>query len=240
LLQDLHFSYAAFTLTSIAFVVTQAVTLHNWGKVGDRFGNRRVLALTGLALPFIPMLWLLSTHLAWIVLFQALSGVVWGGFLLSLTNFIFDAVTPAKRARCVAYYNTVTSAGILAGAVVGGWLTPRLPTDLSVLGYHVRLASHFQALFLLSGLGRLVVSVCLLPVIREVRPVEPSTSWQVMIQVVGLAPIRGARIGVFTGVHPSEIPPPPTEPARVSRTAPAGEGSSGQENRTPPRARGVG
>ena len=205
MLGDLHFGYGAFTASSVSFVLTQAVTLHNWGKVGDRFGNRRILALTGLLLPFIPMLWLFSTHVAFICIVQALSGFVWGGFLLSVANFIFDAVTPAKRARCVAYYNTVTTTGILTGASLGGWLAPHLPRDLVLGGWHVHFASPFLGLFLLSGVARLAVSIALLPVIREVRAVEPSTSWQVITHVVGLAPIRGVRLNVFTGVHPSEV-----------------------------------
>lgn len=208
MLSDLGFGYIEFTAASTSFILAQAFTMHNWGKVGDRFGNRRVLALTGLSLPFVPMLWLLSTEVWAIVGFQILAGLIWAGFHMSVANFLFDAVTPGKRARCVAYYNTLMNVGLFAGALAGGALVPHLPSRLWLFGIVLELASPLQVLFLISGVVRLVVSLVLLPFIREVRSVEVASGWQVLIQIVGLVPIRGVRLSVFTGVHPSETPPP--------------------------------
>ncbi len=206
MLSDLHFTYVQFTLASTAFVVSQAVTMHNWGKLADRFGNRRVVAACGIALPIIPLLWLLSTSLIAIVAFQIVSGVLWAGFYLGVANFLFDAVTPAKRARCVAYYNTLTNLGLFVGALLGGFIAHHLPDAIVVFGWKAPLASKLQLLFLISGVARLLVSVALLPAFREVRDVEPSSSLGVIVQIIGMQPIRGVRIGVFSGVR-SRRPP---------------------------------
>jgi MFS family permease len=197
MLNDLKFSYVEFTLASVSFILAQATVIHNWGKVADRFGNRKVLAVTGLSLPVIPWLWLLSANLWFVLALQVVAGFIWAGFYLSVANFLFDAVTPAKRARCVAYYNTLTNLGLLAGAVLGGFIAEHVPQSFSVAGYDVTLASKLHVLFALSGLLRLLFSLIFLPWIREVRPVEPAGTWQVIVQLVALQPIRGLRMSVF-------------------------------------------
>jgi hypothetical protein len=44
-----------------------------------------------------------------------------------------------------------------------------------------------------------------LPWIREVRPVEPAGTWQVIVQLVALQPIRGLRMSVFADQSTSEV-----------------------------------
>jgi predicted MFS family arabinose efflux permease len=204
MLNDLRFSYIEFTAASVAFILSQATVIHNWGRVADRFGNRKVLAVTGLTLPFVPWLWLLSTRVIWIIAFQIVAGLIWAGFYMSVANFLFDAVTPAKRARCVAYYNTLTNIGLLVGALLGGYIAKHAPTRFNLGSWHIQLISSLQVLFALSGIVRLVFSLIFLPLIREVRPVESATTWQVIVQLVALQPIRGLRMSVFTGADSAQ------------------------------------
>ena len=204
MLRDLQFNYLEFTAASTVFILAQAITFANWGRVGDRFGNLVVLKWTGIAIPFVPMLWLISPRFEFILVYQILSGFVWAGFNLSSANFLFDAVSPPKRARCVAYYNVLVNAGVLVGAFVGGGIAPMLPSEFSVLGFELPMVSNLQTLFLISGLGRLAVSLLFLPLLREVREVEKLRVWDVMIRIVGLSAIRGFRFAVFNGVHRSE------------------------------------
>jgi MFS family permease len=218
MLNDLRFSYAEFTLASVSFILAQAVVIHNWGRVADRFGNRKVLAVTGLSLPVIPWLWLLSADVLYVLFLQVIAGFIWAGFYLSVANFLFDAVTPAKRARCVAYYNTLTNLGLLVGAVTGGFIAEHVPQSFSVAGLDLTLDSKLHVLFALSGFLRLLFSLVFLPFIREVRPVEPAGTWQVVVQLVGLSPIRGLRLSVFAGQSTSE--PRSRQIAKRAGTAP--------------------
>lgn len=205
MLRDLEFNYVEFTSASPACVLAQVLTFQNWGKVSDRFGNFNVLRLTGFLVPFIPLLWLFSASVWAIILFQIASGIVWAGFNLSTANFIFDAVTPPKRARCVAYHNVFMYSGYVMGAMTGGLVAPHLPDELTILGWTWQLESHLVVLFLISGLLRLLISLAFLRLIREVREVEKGPpGWRVIVQVVGLSPIRGMRFSVFAGVHPRE------------------------------------
>jgi MFS family permease len=224
MLKDLHFDYGDFTLASCAFLTAQSVTLTNWGRVADRFGSRRVLQFTGLGLPLVPILWLVSTHLVFILVIQLIAGFLWAGFYLSAANFFFDAVPPTKRTRSVAYHSAFTNTGMVVGALTGGWIAEHLPAELpgklAPLFPRLELISPLQVIFLASGLVRLLVSLSLLPKIREAREVPAVSHWQVIVQIIGLTAIRGMLVSVFTGVHPSETPAPPPvkqrEPPRSS------------------------
>ena len=194
MLRDLHFSYVQFTSASAVGILLQSITLHNWGRVADRFGNRTIIALTGGAIPFLPLLWIVSPTFAWVLLVQAVSGVVRAGFNLSTAAFLFDAVAPALRARCVAYYSILVNLGGFVGALVGGWIGLYLPYRIGIGSFEVGLISNLYVLFVISALVRLLVTVRFLPVIREVKPVEESTPWEVMFHVVGMSPVRGLRL----------------------------------------------
>ncbi len=212
MLRDLGFGYAEFTLASVTFIAAQAVMMQAWGRVGDRFGNRRVLKITGFTLPILPILWVFATDLPAVLVLQAVAGLLWGGFHLAVANFLFDTVTPEKRARCVAYYNTVTNAGLFVGASAGGLLATVLPDHAELESLGLPLISGLQLVFVASGLLRLLATLALLPLVREVRPVEPGGMRAVVMQIVGQTPLRGARWSVFAGAAASEREPEPAPP----------------------------
>lgn len=173
LLRDLHFTYLQFMVATAATVVAQFLTLPGWGRFCDRFGNKQALRLTGFLLPIIPLFWLCTTNFYLIVAIQMFAGLSWAGFSLAMGNFLFDTVRPAKRAQCVAVYNSANAVGIFLGASLGGLLIPWIPGDLSLGGFHLSMVSNLQLLFLLSALLRFLVSLKFLPLIREVRTVSP-------------------------------------------------------------------
>ncbi|MBU0461069.1 MAG: hypothetical protein KJ574_00625, partial [Nanoarchaeota archaeon] len=56
----------------------------------------------------VPILWIFSTDIWYLILIQAYSGFVWAGFEISSFDYIFDSTTHQKRTTCVAYYNVMT------------------------------------------------------------------------------------------------------------------------------------
>jgi hypothetical protein len=218
MLRDLSFSYFQFIVGSSVCILLQALTFHNWGRIGDQFGNLAVLRITGIALPIVPLLWLISPSFEAILIYQAISGLVWAGFNLSAANFIFDNVPPASRARAVAHYNFFVNGGMLVGALTGGLLAPLLPRTLVIFGATIELVSSLQCLFVLSAGARVIVELAFSRVIREVRTVERTQPWRVFLRVVGIQPIRGLRFSVFGGVHPSELG---GESGRAAKSTPA-------------------
>lgn len=225
MLRDLRLSYAQFTAAAVAGMLMQAVTMHNWGIVADRFGNRRILALTGGIIPILPLFWMVSPTFAGVLFVQAISGVVRAGFDLSTATFVLDSVVPALRARSVAYHTIIVNIGSFAGAMLGGWIGVHLPESGSIMG--VRLVSNLYVLFILSTLVRLLVTVRLLPLIHEVRPVAETSAWNLMVQVVGLTGVRGLNVWPIVMSHgpggplPSVGEPEGEEPAVEAGVPPA-------------------
>jgi MFS family permease len=171
MLKDLGFSYLQFTLITASIIIAQFFTLSMWGRSGDAFGNRLVLAVTGFTLPVMPLLWLVSGNFWFILAIQLLSGIAWSGFTLSAGNFMYDTVARGKRPVYGAIHNTLSSAGAFVGAMLGGYLGTHVGTGVTLFGTHIELASNLYWVFLVSSIIRLATAVSFIPLLAEVRSV---------------------------------------------------------------------
>lgn len=154
-LKTLGWSYSQLMVSIGVQTVVTFLTQGWWGRVGDRRGSHFVLVAGGVGCAVLPLLWCFTTNY-WLLLgVQVVAGFSWGGFNLATSNFLFEAVTPPKRARCAAYFNVITSVGIIAGASVGALIVGLVPADASIAG--VKLWSPFLVVFALSGLLRFPV-----------------------------------------------------------------------------------
>lgn len=191
MLRDLGFSYFEFTLNSGASIFAQFLTLSQWGRISDVFGNRRVLFVTGLFIPLMPILWTVSTDVWYLVAIQALSGFSWAGFTLAAGNFIYDLVQPNRRVTYLAVHNVLASIGTFAGAILGGFLATVLPRELVLAGIHYSWLSPLYGVFVLSTLVRGGVVLLLLPKLREVRSVRPISTSAVIFRVTRINALAG-------------------------------------------------
>lgn len=196
MLRDLQFTYFEFMMNTGMSVVAQFLTLNQWGRISDVFGNRRVLSATGLMLPILPLLWVFSDHLWYLLIVQTLSGMIWAGFTLSTGNFLFDLTRRENRATSMAIHNILASAGLFAGAMVGGVLAITLPAELSVGPLSVAWLSPLPVLFGVSALARIVVALILLPKIREVRRVRPISMRDMFFRVTRINALAGIVVDV--------------------------------------------
>ncbi len=176
---ELNYSTSQWVVMSGAATLASILMLPLWGRFSDRFGNKCTLFLTGMAISAIPLGWIFTANPYVLVAVNLFSGVVWSGFNLSSWNYILDAVTPHKRARCVAYFNIVCGLGMFGGSMAGGWLLQAMQPDGWLFPflprYEIRpgLASAFSYLLLASAVCRLLACVLLIPLFRELRSVQP-------------------------------------------------------------------
>jgi MFS family permease len=191
MLKDLALSYADYTMVVAAAVLAQFVVMRSWGAMSDQFGNRTILKVCGTLVAFNPVLWLISSNFWYVLFIQFYSGIFWAGFTLASANFVFDAVTPPKRARCVAYQAIINGFLVFSGSCVGGWVVHLVPQVwVDHLGLWVP-HSKFLALFVLSGILRMGVMLFLFPAFKEVRQVESIRGHQLLIRVTSLRPLWG-------------------------------------------------
>lgn len=172
MLRDLHFSYLGYGGWLAAGILGQLLTLQAWGRFGDRFGNKALLSITGFTVPFLPMLYLVSTNLTFMMTVNFWGGVIWAGLALGLQNYVFDAVRPEDRAKAVAVNSTVNAIGWSVGALLGSWLVETLPSGVELAQIPIPLASNLPLVFFVSGVLRLAVSSSLLGHFHEARAVE--------------------------------------------------------------------
>lgn len=200
MLRDLRFSYLEFTAVTGTAVITQFLTFRQWGGLVDRFGTKKILNLCGLGVSLVPVLWLFSSQLGYLMLIQVYGGFVWAGFNLAAGNFIFDAVSPPKRARCVAYYGLVNGLFVFVGSTAGGIVADHLPTVYRLGPWTWTPAFTLPVIFLISGCMRLLAAALFLRKFKEVRPVEPIGHRELIFRVSHLRPIAGATFSLLTGL----------------------------------------
>lgn len=193
MLRDLRWTYFQFTVSTTVFILVQALAYYPLGKMGDRFGNRRVLQLSGFMISFLPVLWIFSKNFGYLLFVQFLAGLAWAAFSTSTANFIFDAVTPPKRPRCFAYYNVLSNLGTFVGATLGGFLSFHLPSHVSFLGFSWSPFSSLYFLFMASGFLRFVFALIFIPMIREVKEVEPHSWRNILYFIEEFVPFRKGR-----------------------------------------------
>lgn len=191
MLRDLHFSYVEFMVNTAVSVCLQFLTLNRWGRLSDLFGNRIILITTGWLIPFLPSLWIVSTDYAYLLFVQAVSGLVWAGFTLSATNFVFDLTPSAHRATLMAVHNVLAAMAVFVGAVIGGYLGTHLPSEIALFGEHYSWLTGLYGVFVCSALARLVVAAVFLPRLEEVRRVRPMSPSGLIFRVTRVHPVSG-------------------------------------------------
>lgn len=181
MLKNLRFNYIYYMAVHLSAVVMGLIAFPIWGKHADVVGNAKILKITSFLIPLIPLLWIFSANPFYLMGVEMFSGFVWGGFNLCTANYIYDAVSPAKRVRCLGYFNLINGIALCLGASLGGFLAERLP---SLMGY--RLIS----LFLLSGFIRFAAHFFLSKKFKEVRTsTKPVSSAGLFFSVLGIRPI---------------------------------------------------
>jgi MFS family permease len=139
----------------------------------------------------MPLLWIFSSNVWYLIAIQALSGFSWAGFSLSASNFIYDLITPNRRATYLAVHNVLASIGIFSGAVLGGYLGTIMPTELTLFGNRFSWLSPLFGVFVVSTLVRAAVVALLTPKLREVRSVREISVSQVIFRVTRMNALAG-------------------------------------------------
>ncbi len=184
MLRDMHFSYIVYTMITATATLTVYATIERWGMIADRVGNLRVLKFTAPIIGLLPLLWVINRNPIFLFFAQLVSGFAWAGFNLCASNFIYDAVSPAKRTRCVAYFNIFNGLALCIGALIGGFLINKLPI---LFGYKI------LSLFLVSSFLRILSGLILPVFLKEVRKVEIEkiSNYELFFSIISKRPILG-------------------------------------------------
>lgn len=181
MLVDLNIDYMTYTMINASAIVSKFLMMGRWGRLCDQFGTKKVLVLTGFAMPIVPILWVFCGEVWYLILIQIYSGMVWAGFEIASFNFMFDITTREQRVAYVSYYNVLNGIAILLGGIAGGL----------VVRFDPVFESRYLLLFLVSGILRYVISCVCLFRLKEVRTTQQISYSQLFFKVVATLPNQG-------------------------------------------------
>jgi len=159
MVKDLGLSYATFAIVFSSESIARVISAPFWGKYADRDGNLPIVRRVSYLIPLVPILWLVSSNVVYLVFVQLFSGTVWAGFDICSRGLIYKAAAPEKRAGYIVYEKSLIALCQAGGALVGaGLLTFMYP----VFGNRI------LGLFLLSGVLRFIMAKAVFPNIRDI------------------------------------------------------------------------
>jgi MFS family permease len=178
MLDELHFTPFAFAAVLTVQLAAYFGFQWFWGRLADRIGNKRVLAIGGIGMSIIPVLLMVSDRFGWFVLVQLYDGLVSAAYAIAAANYLYDIVTPPKRVRCTAYNNLFVMGGMALGTLSGALVATYVPTPLHIvlptaLGGGLTISHPFTLLLLGSAILRLLPSLLLLGTFEEFRLKRP-------------------------------------------------------------------
>lgn len=180
-------------LTAIA-IVTKIISFPYWGAAIDRFTNRAVLVATALMVPFVTAMWLFSTDVWMLAVFQVFSGFVWAGYDLSVFNSALGLVGRELRPSFISKYNAFAGFANALGAVCGGAFLVLFP-NAALFGF-----SGILLVFLLSSIMRMSAALAFAPRIAHGRdPLNRHEDRAMIFRIVAVHPTQGAVQQVMHG-----------------------------------------
>jgi len=161
LLRTLGFNYPTYIIIVLSGMIFSVLTLNLWGKLTDKFGNYRIIALSTLLIPITPILWVLSTSKVYLFLVPGIiGGIGWYGFILASKNFIYDNNPKERRAKAIAYVNLFIGIGALIGGLISATLIKYLKTSW---------IEPIILIFVIGAIARMVVVGFFIPKMKEIK-----------------------------------------------------------------------
>ena len=154
MLRDLQFTYLTFTLVISTEFVARIISSQFWGKLVDSKGAIKALRIASFMVPVIPVLWLFSSKVGYLMGVQTLSGIAWGAFDLCTQAYLCRASPPNKRLHYIIYHRTFVTLAAAGGPLLGAGL---LNLIYPIFGNQI------LGIFLLSGVLRFLVIIALVP-----------------------------------------------------------------------------
>lgn len=181
-LSILKFDYFTFTLLAAASAISSFLAMLFWGKYVDRIGSRNVLVFCGFFIPIVPLVWVFSTN-PWVLVYvEAFSGIMWAGFNLSVSTYLFDITDRAERTRKVAVYTLFIQLAVFIGAMIGTLLLSMFDKTNPVA---------YKTVFLVSAVLRLLFILIFFKSLRELRIIEVPLRGRVFNRFVSVTPRHG-------------------------------------------------
>lgn len=145
MLKQIQFTYGQYVALASCAFVGKVLALAPLGRVAQRYGAQRLLAIGGLGICPLSALWLISNDFTWLMFVQAFGGAAWAAYELAMFLLWFESVAEHERTSVQTTHNFAHALATCAGSLIGGTL-------LWTLGQH---PGAYLTVFALSAAARL-------------------------------------------------------------------------------------
>lgn len=184
-LRDLGIGYGWFTIAIAINAIVALISQPYWGRLSDKYGEKKILAVTGILAALVPFVWLFVYSPVAVVLAESFSGFAWAGFDMVAFNFVLAATPAEKRTSYVANHTFFRGIAVVGGTLAGGMIAQNIvhSTFLWLGG--------LQLLFLISLVLRLL-SLSLITKVRDAAFRDDTSSVRYILwQAVAVEPAKG-------------------------------------------------
>jgi MFS family permease len=178
MLGELRLDWLQFMVATALTSLFKFVAMPLWGRLGDRYGSKKILVLSAFLVSTPPFTWLLVRSFAGVCLIQAWGAFAWAGFEIAALSFAFDTMPAALVSEHTSFLLMFRGAATLAGGLAGSALLPRFALA----------GSSFLGSFLISGLFRLLLVFPVAFLVHEERPVPHITYPALFGKLLSMAP----------------------------------------------------
>lgn len=162
MLKVLNFDYLTYTIVTTIAAVSSLASMNLWGKLVDKYGSKKIMSITSFLIPLSPIFWMLSTNWKFLVGVEFVSGILWAGFNISCSTFMFESVKPEYKVKYYTYNKVLFGVGVFLGVMLGILLFNLPPFIFS---------SSILFIFLTSGVLRFITALIFIPRIQEEKVV---------------------------------------------------------------------
>ncbi len=164
LLRYLKFDYLIYMIIIVVGGIFSFFVIELWGKFADKYGNYKVLSLTTVIIPIVPILWVLHPSPIYLILVPSLvSGISWVGFNLAASNFIYDNVHKQKRGLAISYHSMLCGIGVFLGAGLSALLIKYLKSTF---------IEPIIMIFIISAIARMIIVFWWIPKLKEIQKTQ--------------------------------------------------------------------
>ncbi|OFW79163.1 MAG: hypothetical protein A2201_12525, partial [Alicyclobacillus sp. RIFOXYA1_FULL_53_8] len=104
---------------TVANSLSQVLSFRWWGRMAERHGNGKMLALAAVGMATAPVLTIASTNMYYLLLVNLFTGVPVAGTTLLIFNYLLEVSPERDRTAYISYYNVVLSVIGFAAPEVG-------------------------------------------------------------------------------------------------------------------------
>ncbi len=164
LLRYLKLDYLTYIAIILSGTLFSIFSLNLWGKMADKFGNYKIIAITTFLIPITPLLWIVSSSPIYLFFVPAiLGGTTWSAFVLASGNFLYDNTNREKRAKAFSYFGLFVGIGSFIGGLIAAYLMNVINTSW---------IKPIYLIFLIGFFARIVVVAFWIPKLKEIKKKE--------------------------------------------------------------------